>query len=167
MANTGTLTCLKLHMQMVKGDKHGETQEDTIFETPGTYRTRQPRIGDEDGGDEEDGDNVDIGGGGEDPLELDDVDDEEKGLTEDELRCIQKGDSIDILSKLRMKLEELFRLHIPLCRLVAMPMVRPTLAYDITKLEQEFAGGYYDGAAVFYVSTTTWKDRARSSATRR
>ena len=53
-----------------------------------------------------------------------------------------------------MKPEELFRLHIPLCRLIAMPMVRSTLAYDITKLEQEFAGGYRDGAAVFYISTT-------------
>ena len=53
-----------------------------------------------------------------------------------------------------MKLEELFRLHIPLCRLIAMPMVRPTLACDITKLEQEFAGGYCDGATVFYISTT-------------
>ena len=97
---------------------------------------------------------MNVGGGGEDPLELDDVDDEEKGLIEDELRRIQKGDSIDILSELRMKPEELFRLHIPLCRLVAMSMVRPTLACDITKLEQKFAGGYRDGAAVFYVSTT-------------
>ena len=35
-----------------------------------------------------------------------------------------------------------------------MPMVRPTLACDITKLEQEFARGYRDGAAIFYVSTT-------------
>ena len=78
----------------------------------------------------------------------------EEGLTEDELRRIQKGDSIDILSELRMKPKDLFRLHIPLIRLVAMPMVRPTLACDITKLEQEFAGGYRDGAAVFYVSIT-------------
>ena len=67
---------------------------------------------------------------------------------------MQKGDSIDILSDLHMKPKELFRLHIPLCRLVAMPMVKPTLSYDITKLEQEFAGGYCDGAVVFYVSTT-------------
>ena len=102
MANTRTLTCLKLHMQMVEGGKHGETQEDTIFETPRTYRTRQPRIGDEYRGIEEDEDNVDIGGREENLLELDDVDDEEKGLTEDELRRIQKGDSLDILSELRM-----------------------------------------------------------------
>ena len=53
-----------------------------------------------------------------------------------------------------MKPEELFRLHIPLCRLVVMPMVRPTLACNITKLEQEFARGYRDGGAIFYVSTT-------------
>ena len=131
----GTLTCLKLHMQMIEGGKHGETQEDTIFETPRTYRTKQPRISDEDRGDKEDEENVDVGGGGEDPLDLDDVEDEEKGLIEDELWRIQKGDSIDILSELRMKPEELFRLHIPLCRVVAMPMVRPTLACDITKLE--------------------------------
>ena len=75
-------------------------------------------------------------------------------MTEDELRCIQKGDSIDILSDLRMKPDELFCLYIPLCRLVAMPMVRPTLACNITKLEQEFAEGYRDGVAVFYVFTT-------------
>ena len=67
---------------------------------------------------------------------------------------IRKGYSIDILSDLRMKPKELFCLHIPLCKLVAMPMVRPTLACDITKLEQEFVGGYRDGVAVFYVSTT-------------
>ena len=53
-----------------------------------------------------------------------------------------------------MKPEGLFQLYIPLYRVVAMPMVRPTLNCDITKLEQEFAGGYRDGVAVFYVSTT-------------
>ena len=49
---------------MIDEGKHGETQEDTIFKTPGTYRTRQPRIGDEDGGKKEYEDNVDVGGGG-------------------------------------------------------------------------------------------------------
>ena len=154
MANTGNLICLKLHMQMVEGGKHGETQEDTIFETPRTYKRRQSHIGDEEGDEEEDDDNIDIGDGRDDPVELDDLKDEDKGLIEHELRRIQKGESIDILLDLRMKPDELFRLHIPLCRLVAMPMVRPTLSYDITKLEQKFARGYRDGAAVFYVSTT-------------
>ena len=152
MANTGILICLD--MQMVEGGRHGETDEDTVFDTPETYKTGQLHIGDEEEGKEGDEDNVDVGDGGDDALEVQDLEDEDKGLTEDELRCIQKGDSIDILSNLRMKPEELFRLHIPLCRLVAMPMVRPTLAYDITKLEQEFVGGYRDGAVVLYVSTT-------------
>jgi hypothetical protein len=35
-----------------------------------------------------------------------------------------------------------------------MPMVRPTLASDLAKLEQEFVHGYTDGAFVFYVTTT-------------
>ena len=145
---------------MLHGGEHRETQEETILETPGTYTARQPSIGDEYGGDEEDEDNVDVGGEGEDPLGVDDADYEEKGLIEDELGRIQKGDSIDILSELRMKPEDLFCLHIPLCRLVAMPMVRPTLACDITKLEQEFARGYHDGAAVFYVSITNEEEQS-------
>ena len=139
---------------MVKGGRHGETDEDTDFDTLGTYKTGQPHIGDEEEGEEANDDNVDIGDGGDDALEVQDLEDEDKGLSEDELQRIQKEDSIDILSDLCMKPEELFRLHIPLYRLVTMPMVRPTLACDITKPEQEFAGGYRDGAAVFYVSTT-------------
>ena len=125
----------KLYMQVLHRGEHREMQEDTILKTPGTYTARQPSIGDEYGGDEEDDENVDVEGEGEDTVGVDDADDEEKGLIEDELRRIQKGDSIDILSELRMKPEDLFRLHIPLCRLVAMPMVRPTLACDITKLK--------------------------------
>ena len=154
MAIIGSLISFKLYMQELHRGKHGDTQEETILETPGAYTGRQPSIGDEYGGDEEDDQDIDVGAEAEDTVGIDDAYDEEKGLTEDELRRIQKGDSIDILSELRMKPKDLFRLHIPLIRLVAMPMVRPTLACDITKLEQEFAGGYRDGAAVFYVSIT-------------
>ena len=132
MANNGVLKCLQLDMQMVEGGRHGETDEDTVFDTSGIYRIGQPHIGDEEEGEEA---HDDIGDGGEDALEVQDLEDEDKGLTEDELQHIQKGDSIDILSDLHMKPKELFRLHIPLCRLVATPMVRPTLACDITKLE--------------------------------
>ena len=141
-------------MQIGEGGKHGDTDEDTVFNTPAVYKIGQPPFGNDEEGDEADDENVTCDDGGLDSLEVQDLDDDEKGLTEDELRRIQKGDSIDILSELHMKSEDLFRLHIPLCRLVAMPMVRPTLACDITKLEQEFAGGYRDGAAVFYISTT-------------
>ena len=141
-------------MQMGEGSRLGYTDEDTMFNTPTVYKIGQPSFGYDKEGEEVDDENVIGGDGGSDSLEVQDLDDDEKGLTEDELWRIQKGDSIDILSELRMKPEELFRLHIPLCRLVAMPMVRPTLACDITKLEQEFAGGYRDGATVFYISTT-------------
>ena len=143
-----------ISMQMGEGGRHGDTDEDTVFDTPAVYKTGHPRIGHDEEGEEVDDENVIGGDGGPNSLEVQDLDDDEKGLTEDELRRIQKGDSIDILSELCMKPKELFRLHIPLCRLVAMPMVRPTLACDITKLEQEFAGGYRYGAAVFYISTT-------------
>ena len=43
-------------------------------------------------------------------------------------------------------------MRIPLCRLVPMPMIRPTLASDILALEQQFVYGYEEGARVFYVS---------------
>jgi len=43
-------------------------------------------------------------------------------------------------------------MKIPLCRMVPMPMVRPTLACDLTLLEHQFTGGYEEGAWVFYVS---------------
>ena len=140
-------------MQMGEGGRHGDT-EDTVFTTPAVYKTGQLSFGHDEEGKEANDENVFGGDGGTDSLEVQDLDDDEKGLTEDELRRIQKGDSIDIPLELHMKPKDLFRLHIPLCRLVAMPMIRPTLAYDITKLEQEFVGGYRDGAAVFYISTT-------------
>ena len=38
--------------------------------------------------------------------------------------------------------------------MLAMPMVRPTLASDLSKLEQEFVHGYREGASVFYVTIT-------------
>jgi len=129
-----------------------ETQEERILKTLGTDDTMQPKIGEE----EE-----------EEYIEEDVVDDKEKKLMEDEIRRLQKGDAVETISTLRVKSDELFRLQIPLCKLVAMPMIRPTLSYDIKKLEQEFAGGYRDGASVFYVSTTNEVERVHSSQSRR
>jgi hypothetical protein len=116
-----------------------QTQEDTLLETPGTDDTMQPKIGIEEEGQF---------------MEEDVVDEDEKELLEDDLRRLQKVDSVSTINALRMKPEKTFRLSIPLCRLVAMPMVHPTLSCDIQLLEQEFACGYRDGATVFYVSTT-------------
>ena len=67
MAITRRLTCFKLYMQERHGGEHGESQEETILETPGTYTARQPSIGDEYGGDKEEEDNVNVEGEGEDP----------------------------------------------------------------------------------------------------
>ena len=74
------------------------------METLGTDDTMQPNIGDEEENDEEEDDE----GGDKDPMQIEELDDNNKGLLEDELRRIQKGDSVDILSSLHMKLEELF-----------------------------------------------------------
>ena len=65
-------------MQVIHKGRQGDTDEDTVFDTPGVYRTRQPQIGDEDEG-EDAGD--DIGDGGEDTMEVQDLEDEDKGLT--------------------------------------------------------------------------------------
>ena len=74
------------------------------------------------------------------------------GLNEDDIRRAQKMDTVATLRSLRLFPNELSRMWIPLCRLVPMPMVRPTLASDILALEQQFVYGYEEGARVFYVS---------------
>jgi hypothetical protein len=38
--------------------------------------------------------------------------------------------------------------------MVYMPLVHPTLAHDIKRLEVEFTHGYRPGAPMFYVSIT-------------
>jgi hypothetical protein len=55
---------------------------------------------------------------------------------------------------MRLSPKEASRFDIPLCRMIYMPLVRPTLVHDIKRLEAEFTHGYRPGASVFYVSTT-------------
>ena len=73
---------------------------------------------------------------------------------EDEIRARHKLDSVACISSLRMKPFSSSRFDIPLCRMQAMPMVRPMMQCDLSKLEEEFAHGYREGASVFYVTTT-------------
>jgi hypothetical protein len=73
-------------------------------------------------------------------------------LNEDELRVLQKVDSIQCIEGMRILPKEVFRLDIPLCHMVYMPLIRPTLAYDIKRLEAEFTHGYRPGTLMFYVS---------------
>ena len=48
------------------------------------------------------------------------------------------------------------------CAECYMPLVRPTLAIDIKKLEIEFSHGYCPGAHVFYVSICNEKGEEQS-----
>ena len=121
--------------------------EDTSFCTPNTGESSQPTIGGEGEGGEE-GDIMD------EDVTNDEMEAEDKDLLEEDLRQYHKVDSVNTIASLRMKPDHLFRLQIPLCRMVSMPMVRPTLSCDLDFLEHEFSKGYRDGAAVFYVTTT-------------
>ena len=58
------------------------------------------------------------------------------GLNEDDIRQAHKMDIVATLQSLRLFPNDLSMMQIPLCRLVPMPMVQPTLAFDILALEQ-------------------------------
>ena len=73
---------------------------------------------------------------------------------EDDMRSHQKLNSVATISRLRVQPLSSSRFQIPLCKMLAMPMVRPTLPSDLAKLEQEFVHGYREGASVFYVTIT-------------
>jgi hypothetical protein len=73
-------------------------------------------------------------------------------LNEDELRELLKVNSNKCIEHMQILPKEASRFDIPLCRMIYMPLVRPTLASDIKHLEAEFAHGYRAGASVFYVS---------------
>jgi hypothetical protein len=53
---------------------------------------------------------------------------------------------------MRISLKEASRFDILLCRIVPMPLVRPTLCSNIKRLEAEFFHGFRPSANVFYVS---------------
>jgi len=45
-------------------------------------------------------------------------------------------------------------MHVPLCRMVPMPIVRHAFKIDILKMEHAFHMGYREGDKVFYLSPT-------------
>ena len=73
-------------------------------------------------------------------------------LLKDDIRRAQTVNTIAGIEALRMTPHEFSRMKILLCRLVPMPMVRPTLASNLIQPEQQFVHGYEEGARVFYVS---------------
>ena len=74
---------------------------------------------------------------------------------EDSVRSTQKQNSTLVINNLKIQPISKFRLHVPLCRLISMPLVRPTMRSDVKRLEAEFVHGYRDGDRVFYISMTS------------
>ena len=98
------------------------------------------------------------------PLEISDDKQEEAlmKLNEDELQRLQKVNSIQVIESMWILPKDVSRFDIPLCRMLYMPLVRPTLATDIKKLETEFTHGYCPSAPVFYVSICNKKGEEQS-----
>jgi hypothetical protein len=101
---------------------------------------------------------------GQAPMEVSDDEQDEAllKLNEDELWELQKVDSIQVIEGMRISPKNASRFDIPLCRMVYMPLVRPTLTNDIKRLEAEFTHGYRPGAPVFYVSISNEKGEEQS-----
>jgi hypothetical protein len=97
------------------------------------------------------------------PMEVSDNEQDEAllKLNEDELRELQKVDSIQVIEGMQISPKDASRFDILLCRMVYMPLVRPTLATDIKKLEAKFTHGYRPGAPVLYVSICNEKGEER------
>jgi hypothetical protein len=91
----------------------------------------------------------------------DDQDDALLKLNEDQLRELHKANSIQCIEGMRILPKVESRFDIPLSRMIYMPLVRPTLAHDIKRLEAEFTHGYRPGAPVFYVSITNEQGEER------
>jgi hypothetical protein len=83
---------------------------------------------------------------GEEEVELEEL------LNEDELSELLKVNSNKCIDHMWITPKEASRFDIPLCRMINMPLVRPTLTSDIKRLEAEFAHDYRAGVGVFYVS---------------
>ena len=64
-----------------------------------------------------------------------------------------KKDSFSVVEGMRIQPAKKSSIRIPLCRLVHMPLVRPTLRSDVTKLMAAFQFGYRVGSATLYVYT--------------
>jgi hypothetical protein len=65
-----------------------------------------------------------------------------------------KKDSFLVVEGMRRQPVEKSSIRIPLCGLIHMPLVRPTLRNDVTMLMAAFQFGYRAGSAILYMSTT-------------
>ena len=70
-------------------------------------------------------------------------------------------DSIQVIEGMRISPKDASRFDILLWQIVYMPLVHPTLANDIKKLEAKFTHRYRPSAPVFYVSIFNEKEEER------
>jgi hypothetical protein len=68
--------------------------------------------------------------------------DEEDELSTDQIRATRKVNSIATIEALWLKPSSLLGMQVSLCRMVAMPIVRPTLSSDLASFEDDFVHGY-------------------------
>ena len=86
----------------------------------------------------------------DDTIVTDDPEEPECTLNEDKLCQVLKVNSNKCIEHMHIFPKEASRFDIQLCRMVYMPLVRPTLTSDIKRLKAEFAHGYRHGASVFH-----------------
>ena len=63
---------------------------------------------------------------------------------------------------MRIVPKEKSRIHIPLCQMLYMLLVRPTFVNDIKRLEAKFIHGYWPRTPILYVSICNDKGEERS-----
>ena len=105
--------------------------ETTPMEPENSHGDDQPLLGGEgdvSGGERPYGEDANSDGDCEDNVDF-------LGATEHVIRSRQKLNCVASVSSLRIKPVQISQHHIPLCRMVAMRMVRPCLPSDLTKLE--------------------------------
>ncbi len=64
---------------------------------------------------------------------------------------------VEVLERHKIHPKAKARMNIPLCRMISIPIVRPTLKINVLKMEQAFQMGYGEGDKVFYVYPTNWQ----------
>lgn len=79
------------------------------------------------------------------------VSDDEQDEALLKLQKLHKINPIQCIKHMNIPPKEASQFDIPLCQMVYMPLVQPTFANDIKKLEAKFIHGYWPNTPLFYV----------------
>jgi hypothetical protein len=63
-----------------------------------------------------------------------------------------KVKTIQVLERHKIHTKAKARMNIPLCHMISMPVVRPTLKINVFKMEHAFQMAYREADKVFYIS---------------